>query len=262
MGELTIEKYNEMIKQEEACLFPKSYTCPVCDENFKSLAVRKSKMYSLGMDEDLRPRYRWVDPTKYEVVVCPVCGYGALSRYFDEMIPTWRKLLQSNMPPFSDNRVFLGGNRLSYDEALQQYEFACNCNEMAVFKESRKAYTYLKRGWTVRGKLSVESDFLNEEEISKARQEEKTYLTKAYVGFMKAMSEEDFPIAGMDEHTLMYLCAALANRLGRYEDAMTILSRLMTSKGINPRVKDKAYDLKEIVRERLKEIEEANKALQ
>ena len=111
MEELSIEKYNEMIKQEEACLFPKSYTCPVCDENFKSLAVRKSKMYTLGMDEDLRPKYRWVDPVKYEVVLCPVCGYGALSRYFDEMIPAWRKLLQTNLPSFMANRGASGGSR-------------------------------------------------------------------------------------------------------------------------------------------------------
>ena len=261
MDELTIEKYNEIIKQEEACLFPKSYTCPVCDENFKSLSVRKSKMYSLGMDEDLRPKYRWVDPVKYEVVVCPVCGYGALSRYFDEMIPAWRKLLQTKMPSFTGNRVYLGGNRLSYDESLQQYDFACNCNEIVAFKESRKAYTFLKRGWVMRGKLLAEGDFLGEDEIKKVREGEKKCLEKAYVGFMKAMSEEDFPIAGMDEHTVMYLCAALANRLGRYADAMTILSRLMTSRGINPRVKDKAYDLKEIVRERLKEQEEAENAL-
>ncbi len=261
MKELTIEKYNEMIKQEEECLFPKSYKCPICDENFKSLAVRKSKMYSLGMDEDLRPRYRWVDPVKYEVVVCPVCGYGALSRYFDEMIPVWCHQLQKGMPAFMRNRVFLGGNRLSYDEALQQYEFACRCNDIASFKESRKAYTFLKRGWLIRGKLSAESDFLEKDEIENLREGENRCLELAYVGFMKAMSEEDFPIAGMDEHTLMYLCAALANRLGRYGDSMTILSRLMTSKAVNPRVKDKAYDLKEIVSERLKE-QEAAKALQ
>lgn len=257
-----VEKYNEMIKQEEACLFQKSYTCPVCDENFKSLAVRKSKMYTLGMDEDLRPRYRWVDPLKYEVVVCPICGFGALSRYFYEMIPAWRKMLQTGMPSFMKNRAFVGGNRLTYDEALMRYEFACRCNELAAFSESRKAYTFLKRGWAVRGKLEAESDYLEKEEIQELRDGERRCLELAYAGLMKAMSEEEFPIAGMDEHTVMYLCAALANRLGRYADSMTIVSRLMTSRAVNPRVKDKAFDLKEIVRERLKEMEEANKALQ
>lgn len=255
--DLDIEKYNKMIEDETACLFPKSYTCPVCDENFKSLSVRKSKMISQGMDEDLRPRYRWVDPVKYEVIVCPVCGYGALSRYFDEMIPVWRKMLQNGMPVFMRNTTLPGGNRWTYDEALKQYEYACRCNEIAAFKESRKAYTYLKRGWVIRGKLMAESDYMEPEEIENMRDGERRCLTKAYVGFMKSISEEDFPIAGMDEHTIMYLCAALANRLGRYDDSMTILSRLMTSRAVNPRVKDKAYDLKEIVRERLKEQEEA-----
>ncbi|MBQ8086278.1 MAG: DUF2225 domain-containing protein [Lachnospiraceae bacterium] len=257
MGELSIEEYNKIIKQEEACLFPKSYVCPICDEHFKSLTVRSSKLYSQGMDEDLRPKFRWVDPIKYEVVVCPICGYGALSRYFNEMIPVWRKMLQNGMPSFNNERVFLGGNRLSYDESLKLYEFACRCNELAAFKGSRKAYTYLKRGWVVRGKLYAESDFLKPEEKEGLKIEETRCLELAYDGFMKAISEEDFPIAGMDEDTLMYLCSALANRLEKYADAMTLLSRLMASRTVNPRVKDKAFDLKEIVRERLKE-QEAN----
>ena len=158
-----------------------------------------------------------------------------------------------------NDRVFLGGNRLSYDESLKLYEYAIMCNELAAFKESRKAYTYLKRGWAVRGKLHAERDYLKKEEIDKFQNDEKVYLKAAYDGFMKAISEEDFPIAGMEEHTLMYLCAALANRLGMYREAISMLSRLMTSRSVNPRVKDKAYDLKEIVSERLKEQERNGK---
>lgn len=259
MEQIDIEKYNEMIKQEEACLFPKSYTCPVCDEKFKSLTVRSSKLFSQGMDEDLRPRYKGVDPAKYEVVVCPICGYGALARYFDQMIPTWRKMLQTGLPSFSSDRLFLGGNRLSYDESLKLYEFACRSNDIVTFKESRKAYTYLKRGWTVRGKLSTEADFLSPEEKERLRTEEHRCLELAYEGFMKSISEEDFPISGMDEDTLMYLCSALASRLGRYSEAMSMLSRLMSSRTVTPRVKDKAFDLKENVRERLKEEEQTGK---
>jgi hypothetical protein len=39
-----------------------------------------------------------------------------------------------------------------------------------------------------------------------------------------------------------------------------MLSRLMASRTVSPRVKDKAFDLKEIVSERLKEQERAGKA--
>ena len=92
------------------------------------------------------------------------------------------------------------------------------------------------------------------------KKEEQKYLKLAYDGFITAMSTEDFPIAGMDEDTLMYLTGALANRLGKYSDAMYMLSRLMASSTVNPRVKDMAFDLKEIVSERLKEQERAGKA--
>ena len=259
--ELDVEKYNEMVKQEEACLFPKSYKCPICYEEFKSLAVRKAKMIAQGTDEDLRPHFKWVDPLKYEVVVCPVCGYGAMARYFDEMIPTWRKQLQQGLPSFAKDRSFIGGNRLTYSEALKQYDIAIQSDYLAAFKESRKAYTYLKRGWVIRGKLETESDFLSEDEIRDLRQEERGCLDRALEGYMKAFSEEKFPLSGMDEHTLTYLCAALASRLGKYKDAISLLSRLM-GPSVNARIKDKAYDLKENVRERLKEIEAAERALQ
>ena len=186
--ELLQKKYMD----EVACLFPKSFTCPVCDENFKSLAVRKSKMYSLGMDEDLRPKYRWVDPIKYEIIVCPVCGYSAMARYFDEMTPAWRKMLQNGLPSLGIQRGSVEPERLTYDEALKQFELACKCNELVAFKESRKAYTFLKRGWVIRGKILDEQDFLSKEELDKLKKTEKQCLSIAYVGFVKALSEEDF----------------------------------------------------------------------
>lgn len=41
---------------EEDLLFDKSYTCPVCDHEFKSRMVRTGKVRLVGADSDLRPR--------------------------------------------------------------------------------------------------------------------------------------------------------------------------------------------------------------
>ena len=46
---------------EEDCLFPKTHKCPVCDKEFKSLAVRAGKLRSVGQDDDLRPLYKDID---------------------------------------------------------------------------------------------------------------------------------------------------------------------------------------------------------
>ena len=52
---------------EEDLLFDKSYTCPVCDHEFKSRMVRTGKVRLVGADSDLRPRYMGVDSLKYDV---------------------------------------------------------------------------------------------------------------------------------------------------------------------------------------------------
>ena len=67
--------------QEEDLLFDKSFTCPVCDEEFHSKMVRTGKVKLLSADSDLRPKYQMVDSLKYDALVCPHCGYAS-QRYF------------------------------------------------------------------------------------------------------------------------------------------------------------------------------------
>ena len=76
---------NEQKKEftEEDFIFEKHYTCPVCDNEFKSKMVRTGKVRLIGADSDLRPRYQGVDSLKYDAILCPKCGYAALNRYFN-----------------------------------------------------------------------------------------------------------------------------------------------------------------------------------
>ena len=76
---------------EEDLLFDKSYTCPVCDHEFKSRMVRTGKVRLVGADSDLRPRYMGVDSLKYDAILCPKCGYAALNRYFNFVMSSQAK---------------------------------------------------------------------------------------------------------------------------------------------------------------------------
>lgn len=66
---------------------------------------------------------------------------------------------------------------------------------------------------------------------------------------MEAFSKEPFPMCGMDELTLTYLTADLARRTGKYEDSLRMIARVLTSKEANERIKSKARDMKEMIRE-------------
>ena len=63
-------------------VFKKSYKCPICDSNFKSLTVKQGKARMIDTDIDLKVNYRDIEPLKYDIILCPVCGYAALERYF------------------------------------------------------------------------------------------------------------------------------------------------------------------------------------
>ncbi len=69
----------------------------------------------------------------------------------------------------------------------------------------------------------------------------------AYERLTNARMRESFPIAGMNETTLDYLLAYYASQKGEYQTAMRLLSGVVTSRSISPRLKDKALELKERV---------------
>ena len=73
-------------------------------------------------------------------------------------------------------------------------------------------------------------------------------LLNAYEGFVMSVSRELFPICGMDETTLDYLMANLARQVGKNDEALRILSKILVSNTANPKIKDKARDLKEAIK--------------
>ena len=54
-------------------------------------------------------------------------------------------------------------------------------------------------------------------------------------------------MCGMDEDTVMCLIADLARRVGKLDEAKRLLSRLITSRTANDRIKNKARELKELI---------------
>ena len=241
--ELTEE---EKEAREEDFIFDKSYTCPVCDHEFTSKMVRTGKVRLIGADDDLRPIYQDVDSLKYDAVLCPKCGYAALNRYFNFVMSAQAKAIKEKI---SANFTYQQeeGKIYNYDDAILRHKMALACTVVKRGKNSEKAYTCLKLGWLCRGKreLLMKGDDSLKEEIAALAEEEKECLEQAFAGFKDAFSKEDFPMCGMDQHTMMYLLAELAYRTGNESDAKFYVSKVLTARDANSRIKNKALDLKE-----------------
>ena len=175
---------------EEDLLFDKTFTCPVCDEEFHSKMIRTGKVKLLSADTDLRPKYQLVDSLKYDALVCPNCGYAALSRFFKFMMPAQAKLIRENI-----SKNFSGlaptGNIYTYDDAIARHQLALANAVVKKAKTSEKAYTCLKMAWLYRGKAeSLPSDTPDYDKVIKELQSSEIELLKnAYEGFLAAFSK-------------------------------------------------------------------------
>lgn len=236
---------------EKDILLDKTYVCPVCNEKFVAKTVRTGKSKLVGSDTDLRPKYHPADSTKYEAILCPHCGYAALNRFFEHILPTQAKMVREEICKNFKGLSTSYGEIYTYDDAIMRYKLALANTVVKRAKTSERAYTCLKLAWVLRGKQeTLPKDTENYEVIMKSLKAEEDELIKnAYEGLEAAFSKENFPICGMDEATASYLVADLARRAGNYEKANRWISQVITSRSTPDRVKEKARQIKDLIKQ-------------
>ncbi len=230
--------------EEKDLLIRKSYSCPCCSADFKSLTVKANKGRLLDQDIDLRPKYDQIDKLKYAVVLCPECGYAARTQVFPELSSKQAKLVKEKIST-SFKRITDDPDTYSYDTAITRYQMALANAVVKGAKSSEKAYLCLMMAWVFRGKKADPSVAGNAVEEKRCEASEAELLKNALEGFSKARGTENFPMCGMDQYTIDYILAALFYETKTYDKAMLLLSELLTSQMVNSRIKDKARDLKD-----------------
>lgn len=235
---------------EEDILFDKSYICPVCDSNFKSKTVKTGKVKLQNLDSDLRPIYLQADSLKYDAILCPKCGYAALNRFFKYVSYKQAAAIKENISR-SFKTIAEAEGIYTYDDAILRHKMALVNSIVKKAKTSERAYTCLKTAWIIRGKTeNLPLDTPNyKQEIEKLNKEEMEFIANAYEGFSEAIMKETFPMCGMDDNTIALLMAELARKLGKLDESSRWVSKLLTSRDANDRIKDKAREIKELIKE-------------
>ncbi|MGN0167290.1 MAG: DUF2225 domain-containing protein [Acetatifactor sp.] len=239
--------------QEKDLIYDKAFHCPVCDKDFTAKIMKTGKAKLIGTDNDLRAKYEGIDPVKYDVELCPICGYAALTRYFPSLTPTQAKLIREKVSMNVHINTY-SDDTYSYEQAMERYKLALVCAVVKRAKASEKAYICLKSGWLVRGyrESLQESGAGNEKKLAELAGQEDEYLQNAYKGFSEARQTEGFPMCGMDEITIDYLLAVLAARFKKFDVASRMVASILASPSANARMKDKARDLKDDILAQLK----------
>lgn len=242
------KKKEIVIPKEEDFLLDKSFRCMVCDKPFMARVVKASKVRRLEPDTDLRPRYEYVDKLKYDIISCPYCGYTSMMRYFEQLSTAQIKLIKEGVcskfaPTTSDIPTIY-----TYEEAIDRYRLSLFNSVVKRSSVSEKAYTCLILSWLCRGKLEemdASEGERDEELYAKYQKEELSFYEQAFEGLIKAVATELPPICGMDSNTIDLILTEMAYRLGRYDIASKLITKLLSSKSLNKNVKERVLDIKD-----------------
>lgn len=214
------------------CLYEKTYTCPVCDNIFKNKTVRHGRTRMISTDIDLKPIYDKFNPIYYSVVSCQLCGYTSVDSSFDRIglkqavfvrQTLAQKFVARQYPEIYDAKT-----------AIIRYKLALICANLKKAKKSEFAIIALRLSW-----------FYDEIKNIQKAQEYRQYACEL---FKEAYRTENFPLFGYDEATSSYLIGALSYRLGNYDEAIKWLSSVISMRTVPSRLKDKATDLKDLIR--------------
>ena len=125
--------------EEKDLIYEKSFKCPVCEKEFNAKIMKTGKAKLIGTDMDLRARYEGIDSMKYDVELCPHCGYAALSRYFPNIGTSQAKLIREKIS--ANVRLTQYNDEIySYEQAYERYKIALACAVVKRAKASEKAY--------------------------------------------------------------------------------------------------------------------------
>ena len=241
-----------IVVEEKDILFDKGFECPVCDSKITAKNMKTGKAKMSHQDMDLRTVFEGIDITKYDVIVCPVCGYAALTRFHKPMSPGTARLIKDNI---SVNFRWEEENKetYSYEFAFKRYQLALANAMVRKAKDSEKAFICLKTAWLMRGwNESLEATPENADMKKQIQAQEQAYLKNAFDGFMSAVGSESGQICGMDANTIDYLLAVLAYENKQFETSSKLVAKLLTNPSTPSKTKDKLRDLKDKLLEELK----------
>jgi uncharacterized protein (DUF2225 family) len=244
VSELNI--YKKKLKEHEktedekskSLLYTKTVICPVCDNEFKVLAIKSSAYRAIKKDTDFFIRYSLINPYFYDVWICNKCGYSAMKSDFEKIASRDIDKVKEKITPKWHGRQY--PQIYDVNIAIERYKLSLLNYVLTDAKSSKKAITCLKLAWMYR--------LLDTNE---AKETELTFIKEALKGLEDAYYNERFPIYGMDKFTSMYLIGELNRRIGDYDNALVWYSNVITSPGVKSKLKDLARDQKDVIKEEL-----------
>lgn len=219
-------------------LYYKTVNCPVCKNEFKTLKVKRSRARVDKIDTDFMKYYKGENPIKYNVNVCPNCGYSAMDKRFKSMNFNDINIIKEKVFARWKGKNYC--NERTLGAAIEGYKLALYCGELLNYKKYEMGGITLRIAWLYR---------LKHEEKNENR-----FLKYSLDLYEDAYSNEDLSYGGMDELTVGYLIGEILRRLGEKNESIKWFGNIVSDRRIrnNPRLEKMAREQWQITKGELK----------
>lgn len=236
------------LKQESSYLYDKKMKCGLCNKEFVTKQVRTGRARFKGNNDILKPLYTGIDCTKYDVIMCPHCGYAAVPRIYGQLTSKQRATFKESVEgkfqvTWKDEECY------SYEVAIRRCKMALLTEMVIGTKISESAYLCLRLAWLYEGRvIELIHEGADDKKKKQYLKSQLEYVQDAYKGFKEAVTTQYPPICGMDENTVNYLLASLARKCQDYDAAKKFVGQVITSRGAPVSLKEKARVLLEQIK--------------
>lgn len=234
---------------ETELLYDKRHTCPVCRRDFMVKTLRNGKLRPDKLDMDMRQQYLNIDPVKYRIIECPVCGYADMDITFEKINQREIDALKSKCIKLYNSVPVTEGVR-EYDIAYRYYKSAIRCDLIRGAKSGKRAYTALYTAWLLRGwresTVAAGDEIHQSDPMSEA--EELKLLKYVYGNFEEAVLHEEFPINGLPEEVFDIIMAAIAYKLDNGAEAGQYILRAIRNTNLKGALRRHAEDLRDMIK--------------
>lgn len=212
---------------DDKILYLKKVKCPVCNNEFETSKIRSSRLRIEKKDTDLLTYYKTENPIKYNIFVCPECGFSAMEKRFVKMKSEQREIIKEKVSTKWVSRDYSGYR--SIEKALETYKISLYCGQLLQIGSYELGTICLRIGWLNRMIKNPE---------------ENKYLRFTINLFEDFYFNGTFSGETSDDVTIGYLIGELHRRLGENKEAIDWFSRTLSSPNINNN-----FRLKKLARE-------------
>lgn len=223
-------------EKDVSILYSKKFSCPICEQEFESMKLRESWLKIDKYETDLNALYHDVQPSFYQAIVCPYCGFSAIESKFQQLKPAQKEHISREIMGKWNGRSY--SEERTLDEAILTWMLALRIAEVGNFSSIELGMYSL----TIARLFRLKGDKGKEERFTKVARDK----------FIDTYSEVDYSgYPGMNEGNITYLIGELSRRIGDKNKASTYMGLAMNNEIVrsDPRLMEMTRDQWHLIKE-------------